>query len=79
MTQQTRGPVGPTRNPGGWKARFATSEAAEGWEETRAAPGKSAGSADNWEADKYVLEQWQYEVTSEGPIWYCPDPDKRIT
>lgn len=25
-----------------------------------------------------VLEQWQYEVTSGGRIWYCPDPDKRI-
>jgi hypothetical protein len=24
------------------------------------------------------LEQWQYEVTSGGLIWYCPDPDKRI-
>jgi hypothetical protein len=25
-----------------------------------------------------VLEQWQYEVTSGGRIWYCPDPDARI-
>ncbi len=24
------------------------------------------------------LEQWQYEVTGGGRIWYCPDPDQRI-
>ncbi len=24
------------------------------------------------------LEQWQYEVTAGGRIWYCPDPDKRV-
>lgn len=25
-----------------------------------------------------VLDQWQYEVTASGRIWYCPDPAKRI-
>ena len=25
-----------------------------------------------------VLDQWQYEVTSGGRIWYCPDPAARI-
>ncbi len=24
------------------------------------------------------LEQWQYEVTCSGRIWYCPDPEKRV-
>jgi len=24
------------------------------------------------------LDQWQYEVTAGGRIWYCPDPDRRI-
>lgn len=24
------------------------------------------------------LEQWQYEVTAGGRIWYCPDPERRI-
>ncbi|TDC57208.1 hypothetical protein E1258_22455 [Micromonospora sp. KC207] len=24
------------------------------------------------------LEQWQYEVTGGGRIWYCPDPERRI-
>jgi hypothetical protein len=25
-----------------------------------------------------VLDQWQYEVTLGGRIWYCPDPEKWI-
>jgi hypothetical protein len=25
-----------------------------------------------------TLEQWQYEVTSGGRIWYCPDDAERI-
>lgn len=25
-----------------------------------------------------VLDQWQYEVTAGGRIWYCPDPGRRI-
>lgn len=25
-----------------------------------------------------VLEQWQYEVTGAGRIWYCPDDASRI-
>jgi hypothetical protein len=24
-----------------------------------------------------TLDQWQYEVTSGGRIWYCPDPETR--
>jgi len=24
------------------------------------------------------LEQWQYEVTGAGRIWYCPDPTEKI-
>jgi hypothetical protein len=24
------------------------------------------------------LEQWQYEVTAGGRIWYCPDPQDKI-
>jgi hypothetical protein len=24
-----------------------------------------------------VLDQWQYEVTGSGRIWYCPDPDTK--
>lgn len=25
-----------------------------------------------------AFEQWQYEVTTGGRIWYCPDEDRRI-
>ena len=25
-----------------------------------------------------VLEQWQYEVTGAGRVWYCIDDDRRI-
>lgn len=24
------------------------------------------------------LEQWQYEVTSGGRVWYCIDDDRKI-
>lgn len=24
------------------------------------------------------LDQWQYEVTGGGRIWYCPDPSRRV-
>ena len=24
------------------------------------------------------LEQWQYEVTGTGRVWYCPDPEQRV-
>ena len=24
------------------------------------------------------LDQWQYEVTAGGRIWYCPDEERRI-
>lgn len=25
-----------------------------------------------------LFDQWQYEVTSGGRIWYCPDPERRV-
>jgi hypothetical protein len=25
-----------------------------------------------------TLDQWQYEVSTGGRIWYCPDPERRI-
>jgi hypothetical protein len=36
--------------------------------------GKALGAR---EVHGKVLEQWQYEVTSGGRIWYCPDPETR--
>ncbi|WP_245673025.1 hypothetical protein [Nocardia lijiangensis] len=85
-----------------WEARFATSEAAKGWEDLC-----RTARSNTWEAwivlterplapenparqhrlrDTFgtrviagrTLEQWQYEVTAGGRIWYCPDPEQRI-
>ncbi|GEL18360.1 hypothetical protein [Pseudonocardia asaccharolytica] len=94
--------VAPPARSGGWEARFATSEAAKGWEELR-----RIARANTWEAwvvlterptrpenparqhrlrgqlaERVIggrtLEQWQYEVTAGGRIWYCPDAERRI-
>lgn len=94
--------VASPARPDGWKARFATSEAAKGWEELC-----RVARANTWEAwvvlterptrpespmrqrrlrgqfaERQVggamLEQWQYEVTAGGRIWYCPDVERRI-
>ncbi|MEQ3549979.1 hypothetical protein WIS52_05810 [Pseudonocardia nematodicida] len=94
--------VAPPAGPGGWEARFATSEAAKGWEELcrtarpntweawvvlterPTAPHNSArqqrlrGRLASRTISGRELEQWQYEVTAGGRIWYCPDPDRRI-
>jgi hypothetical protein len=88
--------VAPPGRPGAWEARFATSEAAKGWEELC-----RTARSNTWEAWVVLterpitpenpsrqqklrgqlgcrnvfgrtLEQWQYEVTSGGRIWYCP-------
>lgn len=32
----------------------------------------------NREVKGLVLEQWQFEPTGGGRIWYCPDDSKRI-
>jgi len=87
----------PPHKPGGWVARFATNEAAKGWEDLR-----QVARSNMWEAwvvlterptapqnpkrqhrlkgqfaERDVrgknLDQWQYEVTASGRIWYCPD------
>ena len=92
----------PPARPGGWEARFATSEAAKGWEElcrvargnTREAwivlserpmrPENAArqhrlrGQLATREIAGRTLDQWQYEVTAGGRIWYCPDEERRI-
>jgi len=36
------------------------------------------GALANREIGGKALEQWQYEVTAGGRIWYCPDPDRRL-
>lgn len=101
MTGKRGDRVAPPGKPGGWEARFATSNAAKGWEdlcrvarastweawivlterptepENRERQHRLRGSRkDHTHAGK-VLEQWQYEVTSGGRIWYCPDHEMK--
>jgi hypothetical protein len=94
--------VTPPARPGGWDARFATSEAAKGWEdlcqvarsntweawvvlterpispENPARQHRLKGALGGREVHGQTLDQWQYEVTAGGRIWYCPDPVRRI-
>lgn len=91
--------MAPPPAAGGWNFRFATSDAAKGWEHICAVAAASARVA--WEritkdprqrdsrqhplrgnlGTRYVngreLEQWQYEVTAGGRIWYCIDDETR--
>ncbi|HVK21196.1 MAG TPA: hypothetical protein VM677_07535 [Actinokineospora sp.] len=92
----------PPARPGGWEARFATSDAAKGWEslcqtarhntweawvvltERPVTPENPArqhplrGTLGSRLVNGRELDQWQYEVTAGGRIWYCPDPDRKI-
>jgi hypothetical protein len=94
--------VAPPGRPGGWEARFATTDAAKGWEqlcqtarsntweawivltERPATPENPArqhrlrGPLATREVGGKRLDQWQYEVTAGGRIWYCPDPERRV-
>lgn len=94
--------VAPPGRPDGWAARFATTEAAKGWEhlctvaqsnmweawvilterpltpENRARQHRLRGSLATHTIRGKVFEQWQYEVTAGGRIWYCPDPGLRL-
>jgi hypothetical protein len=90
--------VAPPPRHGDWELRFATSDAASGWEELGAqAPGptrdcydalsrdprdRSAASSRQHQLKGELatrelkgaeLEQWQYEVTGAGRVWYCID------
>ncbi len=91
--------VAPPPRPGDWELRFATSEAASGWEELCAqAPGPTRACYDALSRDRTAaagrvhqlkgelatrdlkgarLEQWQYEVTGAGRVWYCVDDANR--
>jgi hypothetical protein len=92
--------VAPPPPAGGWDFRYATSDAATGWDKVCSAASGNARVA--WErittdprqrterqhplrgslgtrlVNGETLEQWQYEVTSGGRLWYCID-DKRKT
>lgn len=84
---------------GGWDFRFATNEAAKGWDRVCAAAAANArvaweritadprqrdsrqhplkGSLSTKTVNGRELEQWQYEVTAGGRIWYCIDDRTR--
>jgi hypothetical protein len=92
--------VAPPPSHGGWDFRYATSEAAKGWEQVCSAASANARVA--WErittdprqrdsrqhplkgalgarvVNGEELEQWQYEVTAGGRIWYCIDDDRKV-
>lgn len=91
--------VAPPPAKEGWDFRYATSDAATGWEQVCSAASANARLA--WErittdpqqrsdrqhplkgalATRTVngepLEQWQYEVTGGGRLWYCIDDNRR--
>jgi hypothetical protein len=92
----------PAGAQGQWELRFATNEAAKGWDwlcqqaaaNTELAWRELRSRAD-WPAAStrhhrlkgrlassmhrgVEMEQWQYEVTSGGRVWYLVDVEKRI-
>jgi hypothetical protein len=92
--------VAPPPRPGEWELRFATSEAARGWEDLCAqAPSPTRACYDALSRDPRDrssarqhplkgelatrelkgarLEQWQYEITGAGRVWYCIDDAHR--
>lgn len=91
--------MAPPPAPGGWDLRFATNDAAKGWEQLCSAASANVRMA--WErittdprqrdgrqhplkgplgrrvVNGEQLEQWQFEVTAGGRVWYCIDDDRR--
>lgn len=91
--------VAPPPAAGGWDLRYATNDAAKGWEQLCGAAAANTRAA--WErlitdprhhdqrqhrlkgplgtrrVDGREMEQWQYEVTGAGRIWYCIDDGAR--
>jgi hypothetical protein len=93
--------VAPPAGIGEWELRFATSEAAKGWEvfcqqaaantvaawhELRTRPERPVPTSRHHRLKGHLaaaahrgvdMEQWQYEVTSGGRVWYLVDTDDR--
>lgn len=77
--------VAPPARPGGWEARFVSSEVAKRL--GRPVPNRplqhlgGLGRTDRTAArdiDGRQLDQWQYAVTAGGRIWFCPDESRHI-
>lgn len=89
--------VAPPAQPGHWRLKFGTNDAAKGWEDL-----EQQAASNLWDAYEAIrteptpfpptrrqhplkgslgtvdgLEQWQYEVTAGGRIWYLVDPAKK--
>lgn len=58
--------VTPPPRPGGWDVRFAPRR-----------QHRLKGAYATRDLRGVDLEQWQYELTTGGRIWYCPDPDSK--
>ena len=91
--------VAPPPKPGAWDFRFATNDAAKGWEALCATSASNArlawdritsdprqrdqrqhplrGSLARRTVGPKELEQWQFEVTGAGRIWYCIDDERK--
>lgn len=91
--------VAPPPRADGWDFRFATNDAAKGWEQICVhAPANARtaweritddprrrdqrqhplkGSLGRRSVNGEELEQWQFEVTGAGRIWYCIDDATR--
>jgi hypothetical protein len=89
--------VAPPAEPGQWVLKYATAEAAKGWEVlVQQAPGNTWKAYETIRRDPQPfpqperhhrlkgklgavngLEQWQYEVTGGGRIWYLVEPDTK--
>ena len=70
----------------GWKevCRQVPSNARTAWELLAAQPRRHVGrqhrlrgSGGSAPVDGVKMEQWQYEVTGSGRIWYCIDDERR--
>jgi hypothetical protein len=70
----------------GWEdlCRTAPGPTGDCWDQLRTTPLKPKnprrqhrlkGSLGVREVGGKPLQQWQYEVTGGGRVWYCPDPD----
>lgn len=93
--------VAPPAGQGQWELRFATNEAAKGWDwlcqqaaantelawrELRSRPDQPVqstrhhrlkGRLASGDHRGVAMEQWQYEVTSGGRVWYLVDVERR--
>lgn len=70
----------------GWDqlGRHAPGPTNDCWEHLRADPLRTdrrqaalKGRLSRRQIGEKELEQWQYEVTGAGGVWYCPDPQER--